>query len=1691
MALQGGQVFIQVLPSMKGYFKKVKAEVKADKTKHELKFDYDKKLLSRAKKDLETATTAVEKLRAKEADAAGKVRVAEAQLQSLRERGIDDAGRIAAAEERIAKSKRDSEAAATALADAESKRSASERRVARIETRLETDSAESKFDSFLGTLASKAEREGGGIGSKLVTGLGKTLKAGAITAAATAGGLMATALTKGFNRLEAIDLAKAKFQGLGYEAEQVSSIMDDVVASVKGTAFGTQEAADAAAMALAAGIKPGADLQRTLKLTGDAAAFSNKSIGEIAPMFTKVAESGKLTGAVLTQMGQNSIPIMKGLEEVTGKTAEEIRAMAKDGEIDFATFQDAMEASIGGSALKMGDTFTGSMKNAGAALGRLGEAILDAPFHAAPALFGAATDAIDGLTGKVVALRTILIDGEFNDAVRSAFNVEEDSPLVQRLFKVRETLVDAKDTAVLFFAALTGGTADVDLPWADAVISAGERVRSWFNRIVDIFKQLGELAVRLGPSIAGIAGSLAAASAAIGISVWELLLTTLELLVPILEAILVPTLSVLSGLMQSNQGIVTALVGAYTAWRIATVTASTVLGVKTALTGANTAALGANKIAMATNAATTKVLAAAQGIAAGAQKAWNIALVASKGAFKGAAGGMKALSAAIRANPVMAIVSVITILVGALAAFFTKTETGRKIWAAVWGGIKTAIKAAWDVIGPIFTKIGDLFTWLWKTIAQPIFTAFKVALAVVMTAALLWWETVKFAFEMAGEVIKWLWDTVAKPVWDAMKAGLQALGDFFGQVWSSVIKPAWEAFGAGIKAVWENIVQPAWEALKAALGAVGTFFETIWNSVIKPAWDALGRGVRGVWETVIRPAWDALKTALGAVGDFFRTTWDSVIRPVWEGLGTGIKAVWENVIRPAWDAMKTALGKVGDFFDEVVQGIKTVWNTLQNILAVPINFMIGTVWNNGIRKAWNTVANLLGLSEASELEKIPERATGGAIRGPGTGTSDDVLMWGSNGEHMMTAAEVARAGGHGSVYALRHMLDSRRPFTFVPGQGVIPLPTNLDNTVGDLYGAAPSLFPAPGYKDGGEIVPAWERQLAAAHEFAAAQHGKPYQWAGVGDPSWDCSGFMGSIAAVIQGDEPRRRYWATGHFPIPGAQGFVPGLGPGFSIGVVNGGPGGGHTAGTLGPTTGHSMAVNVESGGSPSMVKYALGAAGADDSQFPQKYHLPIGADGAFVTGGNVGISVSEQENAVKEWVRDRFHDAVNFVVEKGLPKPPPTWLETPGAFMHKGVDSSVDFVFGVVEELGDKLRSVYDTVKEVSDVSSNIARLASMVTFGLFRDQGGWIPPGRSIVRNETGRPEAVFNWEQLELLRQLLHAAGFAGAEKLATDEELAAVVDPDWAGVGAQIGTGLLAEWGNDLLGMFGISSQFEGLALVDEHGRPSRSDEAGERNEASFDDEPTSSPSTTEPVVEEPSTVAPTDRGDVPDSLTRELPAPTVSDVGDAPTGGGSTVDAVKRAFSPYGWDTGAQWAAADWIIGKESTWNPTARNPSSGAFGLFQFLGSTKDQYLPDENPDPYIQGKAGAKYIQDRYGDPLTAKSFWERNGWYDRGGLARGRGFMLKNVIQPERVLDPRETEAFEELVPLLSTAVPALAQMQHNTTAASGVDLRSAEYRDVQIGGDTITNNLYGDVHRRQLDELELRQRQGARRNKSRMR
>lgn len=202
-----------------------------------------------------------------------------------------------------------------------------------------------------------------------------------ITKPALAAGTALAGLTlaKGFSRLKSIDMAKAQLEGLGHSAETVTEIMDNAMESVKGTAYGFDEAATAAASAVAAGIEPGKELTRYLGLIGDAAAQSSLSFTDMGSIFNKIMASGKISMEEINQLADQGIPIYKMLAEQLGVTQSEIRDLVSAGEVGSQDFLNAIETNIGGAAKIIGEkSFTGALSNIGASLSRIGANFLDA-----------------------------------------------------------------------------------------------------------------------------------------------------------------------------------------------------------------------------------------------------------------------------------------------------------------------------------------------------------------------------------------------------------------------------------------------------------------------------------------------------------------------------------------------------------------------------------------------------------------------------------------------------------------------------------------------------------------------------------------------------------------------------------------------------------------------------------------------------------------------------------------------------------------------------------------------------------------------------------------------------------------------------------------------------------------------------------------------------------------------------------------------------------------------------------------------------------------------------------------------------------------------------------------------------------------------------------------------------------------
>ena len=103
----------------------------------------------------------------------------------------------------------------------------------------------------------------------------------------------------------------------------------------------------------------------------------------------------------------------------------------------------------------------------------------------------------------------------------------------------------------------------------------------------------------------------------------------------------------------------------------------------------------------------------------------------------------------------------------------------------------------------------------------------------------------------------------------------------------------------------------------------------------------------------------------------------------------------------------------------------------------------------------------------------------------------------------------------------------------------------------------------------------------------------------------------------------------------------------------------------------------------------------------------------------------------------------------------------------------------------------------------------------------------------------------------------------------------------------------------------------------------------------------------------------------------------------APDAGSAKAYALDLLISmKYGDD---QYSCLVKLWERESNWRHTAKNRSSGAYGIPQSLPATK---MATEGPDyltnPETQIRWGVKYIKGRYGSPCGALAHSDKLGWY-----------------------------------------------------------------------------------------------------------
>src|SRR5690625_66428 len=210
---------------------------------------------------------------------------------------------------------------------------------------------------------------------------GKMTKAITLPAMGAATAVTGLVGALGFKRLVGMDNAQAKLKGLGVEGKQLEVVMQNTKNAVTGTTHTMADGANVAAGALAAGVKEGADLERYIRLVGDAATGANAPMGDMAQIFNRIQGTGRLMGTELDMIEHRMPGFSQSLAKHLGVPPEEMRKMVSEGKVSSDDFLNVMEGFAGGMSEAYASTWSGLKDNVLANIGIIGEALLEGLFE--------------------------------------------------------------------------------------------------------------------------------------------------------------------------------------------------------------------------------------------------------------------------------------------------------------------------------------------------------------------------------------------------------------------------------------------------------------------------------------------------------------------------------------------------------------------------------------------------------------------------------------------------------------------------------------------------------------------------------------------------------------------------------------------------------------------------------------------------------------------------------------------------------------------------------------------------------------------------------------------------------------------------------------------------------------------------------------------------------------------------------------------------------------------------------------------------------------------------------------------------------------------------------------------------------------------------------------------------------------
>lgn len=326
---------------------------------------------------------------------------------------------------------------------------------------------------------------------------------------------------------------------------------------------------------------------------------------------------------------------------------------------------------------------------------------------------------------------------------------------------------------------------------------------------------------------------------------------------------------------------------------------------------------------------TLKVAMAISSLIDAISKSWN----AYKTANEGATIAQRLFNAALNANHIVLIVTLIAGLVAALITLWNTNDGFREAVTNAWEKIKEVFGTVIEAIKGFFTGLVNVISQVWNTIVT------AVSGAVDSIA-----QTVNNVFNVIVNTVSSVWETIKNIV----TVGIMLIAEIISAYIQIVTAPwmfLWENFKEYILAAWEYIKN----VVSTALDVISTVISNVWNSIVGFLTPIL-EGIKETFSTI----WNAIKSVISTVLSAIQ----SVITTVWNA----IKSIVTTVISAIRSEISSAFSAIKSVITSILNAIKavftSVWNAIKSVVTSAVNGIKSTI-SSGLSAALSIVFNIL------------------------------------------------------------------------------------------------------------------------------------------------------------------------------------------------------------------------------------------------------------------------------------------------------------------------------------------------------------------------------------------------------------------------------------------------------------------------------------------------------------------------------------------------------------------------------------------------------------------------------------------------------------------------------------------------------------------------------------------------------------